>query len=418
MGRFRTWFDRTGRSARRRRATISSTWRRRSLAFEQCEPRLALSAATDAAWVLDSNLPIEWSLRPDLEIRPAFVVYSGSLRVTLEDNSSLAEGGAILFLNAASLRSKWVLQNAFDADGVTWRLGGSPELDGALDFGGASFDLAEPGHQTLGESSIMPIPPPAQESDSDGGAIDLTAILAPTSSWNSSSPWSLASAGRSVEAPPSPATQALPAPRPVSPLEGLRGRAIVYEVALIEEAPRLLAERNVDDWAHASADLPQLSPWGAAFDSHAPPWRTASARDAAVVDESLAADAAAPGSVKTSEAIDAAASHRPASESVSDGSAKAPRPSAHQEAASDSSSTKRDAVLTEWTDDAEAPTSEPAAPNVLAASRHRWAAGLVAALVMGARPLSRFMRRTAGNFMELRPPRPRSIFGKLGGGRG
>jgi hypothetical protein len=65
MGRLQTWIDRLGRS-RRRKGAVGLPARRRSLRFELCESRLALSAATSAGAPLDGDTITYAELMADL----------------------------------------------------------------------------------------------------------------------------------------------------------------------------------------------------------------------------------------------------------------------------------------------------------------------------------------------------------------
>jgi hypothetical protein len=179
MGRLQTWIDRVGRS-RRRKGAAGLPARRRSLHFELCESRLALSAATSVGVSLDSDTITYAELMADLWANTPgtarwvqvsfgagaeFVATHGSLRMDytldreapppLSDN--LNEGGLITLDSFATVgQPQFTLTRQSNAavDAIVSRLDVQGQLDDVGKFQlNAGFD--RDASATLGAGLIV-----------------------------------------------------------------------------------------------------------------------------------------------------------------------------------------------------------------------------------------------------------------------
>ncbi len=338
MGRFRTWIDRARQSRPGRRRAAGTTVRRRSLAFEQFESRLALSAATQPVYEIDvSNLATRDELLARFDLTSTtrwtdglatsrwqwvqsdgglveLVVFSpragGTLSPPLGGGPAGTEGGLIAFgsraqfqLNAGLQSSamdraeapfagqvQGMLRNAFQPSPAgdmasefflnDFDAAGTMEMDrprpsSAFDSGPAAPSLELSSLESFGDAkndsgpagSVTPAtaaPPvlritiPAGLVRSEGGVIDLTATAGPTSLTPRDSQAHMAATGA---APAARLASAAASARAELPVESIRARAVVFEVASsadaseadIEEALRRLREQG-NRWGEADAN--------------------------------------------------------------------------------------------------------------------------------------------------------------------
>jgi hypothetical protein len=338
MGRFRTWIDRARQSRPGRRRAAGTTVRRRSLAFEQFESRLALSAATQTLVEIDaSNLisrdqlesgfmswrqwqrgaadssmfrvvPLDDGEMVELVYSPNWQDFSLKRPVAVADleggSITLASGPAFAFdfgLQAMTSdrasepfagQVQAMLQSAFQprqgGDALSeyflsdFDAGGSGALDqhnltNAIDLGPAAPPLELGGIDNFGDAfdavesqgpqaSVSPpsASPPVLRitisnslARAEGGVIDLTAMAGPTSLTSQHSHAHIASGGT---APTGRLASADASARAAMPVESMRARAVVFEVASsvnANEADLENALRRVREQRGRSADAPK-----------------------------------------------------------------------------------------------------------------------------------------------------------------
>jgi hypothetical protein len=439
MGRIRNWMDRmSGRRAAAPRREVHRA--RRRLAFERCEPRLTLSAAaptaiddsaadslilfdvldmqtvafqTDGLQTFDS---VGWE-QAQPQGRQTTFVFRDSLRASLN-----AQGGGVVDLNALPLNAvmtdgtptfsllettQSIVRAAFADDGVGSRAG-APTLNAGThlatletSFGDFSYQpnllpdwntfiprdnddglSAQEPTNLYGdggdlESEMIRIDAPRQESE--GGTIELTAMLGPQPTLSASAPLRLA-ATRGLEGNAnSSMSSAVMSQRQLTPTEGLRARAVVVNVALVRDAA------GIDDAASLSPRLTdpasgEQSP--AVGNRNAAPQRTRNASGQAAQDFNVPAPDAAlqAGEAAADEAAPAAA-------------AQAVQPDDGDTAATDRRAA-RDAALGDW---AAAPVERDREDAVTVAGTHdRRYLGAAVALVAGVGPVIRRARRGRG----------------------
>lgn len=333
MGRFKTWIDRARHSRPGRRRAAGTTARRRSLAFEQFESRLALSATTQPVYEIEVS---DFLTRDELLARfdltsfqrwndglaasrlqwvqgdggmVELVLFSPratgrTLSLPLAGEPAGAEGGLIAFgsnaqfqlnsgLQSLAMNSadapfagqvQGMLRNAFqprpsgdtlseyflsdfDAGGTAAfdqhnltnniEVGPtSPPLElGSFDNFGDSFDAVD---SQGPQASVSPpaTPPPVLRitisnslARAEGGVIDLTAMAGPTSLTARDSHAHIASGGTT---PTGRLASAAESARAALPVESMRARAVVFEVASsadaneadLEDALRRLREQS------------------------------------------------------------------------------------------------------------------------------------------------------------------------------
>jgi hypothetical protein len=456
MGRFDAWINRTLISRGARRCEEFGRARRRTLAFEQCESRIALSA-TQAAysfWTVDGVLMTQlWSQTPGAGDWPAvtFAPVDGSkiasAKSAIQVQNASAEGGSITLgmtsdLTLTSYRStQLVIGNAFsDFDGAveamtprtagqvgglthdfySFNPGGSDTgiLVGPVGNFHSSMGPDSPGSDSTGitgelyldspldaglafsTSPVLRITIPAGRGNSEGGAIDLTAMAGPTNVFGARSLGNAELADAGARKVAGALTRAAAPARDAQPIEGLRARAVVYEVADARELGGI--GRTLDESPADGQRDPRGSTQGSESDRRSPHDDAAAVRRAqhaesietedqtAAVDGALSAEAKSPAE---EFAVDSGASR----EHTVTNSTGAGVAAAH------------DAALADWNDRADRTADltardADAAGLTFAASR-RQKAGVAFALVVGVGPLVRRARRSKSHPNVDQPPR-------------
>jgi hypothetical protein len=252
MGRLFSWIHSAAtkpRSLHRGGAVVS---RRRRLAFERCESRIALSTAdgdlTEVAWSDSADYPLDWHAVND----------GGAITISFTASDSLGSAGFASSIDAMPLGHSdnfLVRAEAFitmvrsaAANGLTteWKfqsLGETRAIAGNFDLFDATADgdygmslngseLASPSINS--DLSVIPTPTPHEQPGvggvNEGGQIALTPFVAPTGLTLSQGEGASGLARvkpmmeESGEAPAIETSDA-------AQLESLRGRAVIYEVA-------------------------------------------------------------------------------------------------------------------------------------------------------------------------------------------
>ncbi|HMP06102.1 MAG TPA: hypothetical protein PJ982_07120 [Lacipirellulaceae bacterium] len=383
----------------------------RRLAFELCEPRLALAAAVGAAADVGNTAV---ALDDVVVAAPRFVAVAASSlalngsphlapaahgTATAALHSLWSEGGAVTLhrlTNASQIPSgdsvnQTLLDAAFDGTGNMSTLDGagpwSPiagsgpdswESSAGFTGGAAQWQSLAPPSRSAprsdldgvlaglggdarllrGEPEIIRIVGAPRGADGEGGAISLAAIVQPGDVLSAEPRASFALAGGSGPMPPVAAPRA---GRPTEPIAALRARALALRVSLVDDAA------YGDDGAATSPDARHHSE-----EPPAPQEATAAQpqdRDAATRDDE------APRT--TAPAVEDRAAARPASESPADDD---PRQTLDHAAA-------RDAALSGWDDRPPLTAAEAGAEAALAAQRNRQWAATAAAVALGAAPI-------------------------------
>lgn len=431
MGRLRTWIDLAFRPPRCRDA--SGAVRRRKLAFECCESRLALSAAAGApddalapgSAALDDALGgqlisidgARLSGRYDLQLSlPAgadrlysaipvspeggvigldSLAASGTFSLNGFDAASNAvdaafsDGDYATSLATTSFNADVQTRASyqFDGGGASWHffkpgsLSDSITVNGThINLGGTGFH-AEPEVKMGDAGGVRAITPP-QRAPSEGGAIDLAAMLAPESLLGSRTEGRLIASRTSQHHSPSPLAAETAPLRQSTPIESLRARAVVVNVALIEN------EAVVENVDAKAKDVDPAPPLADAFEGQVP--AVARHHDAMAPTAETAARRAPRGHRATAtDAAEQAATERASTPAAAAGeSAEAPvAPSADTVSAA-----AYDAAFGNLGDDDA--SGALTADQAFATTRQREALGLAAAaIVFGAGPWVRRARR-------------------------
>jgi hypothetical protein len=252
MGRFTAWMA-SRRKAQRRAAGASAGRAARSLGFERCEQRIALS--TNAGYELP-HLRMEAVgeqeggfivLASGVDVHSANVRFALRPYVLFGSDAQVQNDGGGVTLNWISPRRDVQYGYQLDSDAIqgdgpalsgTRYLGSSGGLTSALAPSG-SFDsiaLDDLGFSGFGppgvlisESSVVPIPPPVEPGANEGGQISMIPFIGPSMfSLPTASESQLAVRTRhALAAEELESTPTATAQEAVS----LRGRAVVYEVA-------------------------------------------------------------------------------------------------------------------------------------------------------------------------------------------
>jgi hypothetical protein len=370
MGCWQNWIDRAGHLRGRGRAAAAPA-RRRVLAFEECEPRLALATAAGAAIGAEGGLiNLDFAAGDSV-----FVRNNGSLSQTIAhaafDGDGLTMTGGQSFLNGAGGATSdiaWQLLNS----GHVHNIDLGPAFDGSLQIVGPVRYLGAA--VPSGESDVLRIDMPAQLDDSEGGSINLTAVLQPSGLLPLQRGAELAVA--QSESQQTTPLGAAAEPATISPTESLRARAVVFRVAQTEApsiADELLAsltERGDDEFAPTAGANPESPEVGRLAEASV-------TRPGLPTGDALPHDAAWLASAAGE--LDVAVS----SDSRSDVGAV---PASAPEAAVD-------AALAAWDDELAPPSTESDAGLVFTATRERSIVALAVAAVVGAAPVVRRFRR-------------------------
>jgi hypothetical protein len=432
MGRLRTWIERAFQAPRR--CDLGGAVRRRKLAFECCESRLALSAATgtpDHALAL-GNVALndalggqlifldgaQYSGRYDLNFNvPAgadrlfsaiplspeggvigldSIAANDTLILNSFDPASTAidaafsDGGHATSLATTSFNADVQTRASFQFDGVdsgsSWHFFKPGAWSDRITGNGTNINLGGTGLHTgsdvqlddtkLADAGGVRVITPPQQAPSEGGAIDLAAMLAPESLLGSRTEVRLVASRTSLHRSPSPlAAEAAPL-RQSMPIESLRARAVVVNVALAEDVD---AKASDDEPATPLADaLEGQAPAAARHRDAIPPTAGAANHRAPRAHHAIATDAA--------EQAAAERASTPAATASESAEAPAVAPSADAVGAA-----AYDAAFGELASDA--PSADLAVGQAFSAARERKALGLAAAIVIGAGPLVRRARR-------------------------
>jgi hypothetical protein len=438
MGRFETWIDRVTNARRRRRSGDVGGARRRPLRFEQFESRLALSAAVqtdlaDADTLQTSGQVLQtlWEATPGtaqwgdvtfstpkefgtadaavwFSIRAAqanprsFMIEHGGL---IEFNSVLSSSilmnqQATRAFNGGVSRNEFQLDdyilnlnadsrgNADSTSGIlidptpsgfdsSWSEGAQPPLD----FGGDGLSSAGAGgsasgtdeaNVTLIESPVLRITAPLPNANEEGGAIDVTAMVAPRALFAAQNATALATNGvltgaiaLSGTATPSQRTRIAAADA-----DEMRARAVVYEVSLAREASDESLDKTRAERAPATPDVPSAPTTVPQADEPTVAPTTADANGEIAVDDAM--PKVAEGDSATAQQTSGLEEHR-ADEHVALATAAA-----------------RDAALARFGDE----SSELPAADLETASSRNQTLGMALAMIVGAGPLVRRLRRS------------------------
>jgi hypothetical protein len=438
MGRFETWIDRVTNARRRRRTGDGGSARRRPLRFEQYESRLALSAAVQTDLIAADSLQTSgqvlqtlWEATPgsahwgDVTFSaPTAIVPAGnaawfSLRSaqTISDSFMAEHGGLIgldsmpsslsmvsqratLALNGGVSRGEFRLDDyilsadsLIDMDGTSgiaidatqssfdssWSEGVKPPLD----FGGDGLSSAGAGgnasgtddaNVTLIESPVLRITAPLPNANEEGGSIDVTAMVAPRALFASQHATALATSGvrtgtsaLSKAETPSQLTRVAAADA-----DEMRARAVVYEVSLAREVSDESLDKTRAGRTPATPNVPSAPATVPQTDEPTVAPATADANGEIAADD--VTPKAAEGDAATSQQTSGLEQHRAASRAALDTAAA------------------RDAALARFGDE----LSERPATDFETASSRNQTLGLALAVVVGAGPLVRRMRRSKG----------------------
>ncbi len=453
MGRLNHWMERAARACRRRgRTARSATSRRRPLAFERYEPRIALSAATQTDWtdaygqpvmiwrsydgiqsgvhvfavdelgqsVVNYDLDDLITITPSIDFSQWLDSYSGVvspwnsplLSQHALNAPAIGEGGLIgldayvdsdvsadLTLYGSSLS---LIDNAFDGDAAggavssfltffktarqfvgtsggeglavaNWQVVPDSAFN-SLDAAGTQETFATTGSDDRG--GFLRIVIVAPKSDDEGGSIDLAAMLGPI---NSAAP------GASVQLAAATRTPAgvVPATYAVAEGDSLRARAVVYNVALVDESAAIAADRAT-----------VLHPSAGAHDGDQPLGveRTGRIRAAAPRPEPAERRATRVDPAQTPVGAEQASVDRRVDATPADVEQSRAAPAADETAKT--SAPVYDAAFGVWDDELAELDAKAAIP--LASTRERTLVGLAAAAVVGAPILARRTRRSKG----------------------
>ena len=415
MGRLTAWIASRRKSLRSSRAHAESRRASRSLRYERYEERIALSTNAvvgDADWaafwsnvsvdrnyLLDANAAAQvaeggWINLGDSQVQwhltngAGFAAYDSQvagLRATSAFNGVSAFNGAADFDRPSPL----YVSDFLDVSGLVIK------MDSGADFSGAFGDTMTT------ESRIVPIAPPMSgRGGNEGGQIAMTPFVGPAA-------LGLPSAGESHYATKNAHTlqpEHLDAASKVptsTPDESLRGRAVVYEVAHVENrfgesADRADAARAYDEQDGRSIESP-ISQQAATRSSTNGDGRVASAADKsrgeAVADQSARRSATAMKVIETQLSQKDAANVEIDRKTALNAASEAGVAAAH------------DGAFEQWQSEAE-PVREAAA--VTADNHQRRALG-AALLVLGAVPVTKALwRRGQQESAEEHPPQRRS----------
>jgi hypothetical protein len=357
-----------------RRRTIHRAGRpHRLLAFEQCESRLALATAAGGAIGAEGGL-----IGLDLVAgdTATFTAPAGLAQTITQEAFDRASppitGGQFFFDGDGDVAADviWHLRNRGEVRTIDF----GPALDGSLPIMGPERYLAA---ATSGESEVLRIDVPAELSDSEGGAINLTAVLQPSGLLQQQGGAELAVAEGESPQPATPIGGAS-APAATLPIESLRARAVVFRVAQAE-APSTGADALLASLAERAGD--ELAPAAAGGSESLD---GAPLADATVARPQRQAGDGLQDVASWLAAAASALSVREIAEAPSDADvAQAEPPS---EAAVD-------AALAAWDDDLAPASAEANAGLVFTVTRERSIVALAVAGVVGAAPVVRRFRR-------------------------
>jgi hypothetical protein len=306
MGRLHSWIERLRRQPRPLRRGDRPAARRRALGFERYESRLALSAATAVDFAADGDLssspqlldrlwmsdvgPSDWvevSFAPiSLPSQAVTTLKMSSIAALTSGNALVTEGGLIGFQfqdNAwrqtiDSNQSTLMTRAAFDQVGGTLNLavddggiflpsGGElptptvPDLNYGADspdpfntdptnhsdlFGDSGESEAEVtlgSHGTKSGQPILRITAPLVTPETEGGRIDVTAMAGPVNLFHTPPDANFDSSLAGTPSAAQPLANRKESPKQL-PLENLRARAVVYEVALERDDAPAVGERH------------------------------------------------------------------------------------------------------------------------------------------------------------------------------
>jgi hypothetical protein len=232
---------------------------------------------------------------------------------------------------------------------------------------------------TLNPSEMIRIVLPPQQSEGEGGAIDLAALLGPSSLLAAGSNAALASARPG--ATPTHAASGETASYVAS--ENLRARAVVYNVALIDEAA------GSPSLASPSEKVQAAAPAGAAHEKASPTRRPVSPRGEAVERRATK---------NKSEATPNDAEQAALEADVAKPVEAAPRTGDASEAPAADETARLDAAFGSWDNElASLESKERDGALSLASTRERTLVGLAVAAAIGAPAVIRRTRRPKSN---------------------